>query len=130
VPFLHGLQCAAVYSSPFARALATVRPYCIEEHLPLVELERLGESTADETLPQVRDRMVGVVSGLADAHPAQTILVCTHGGNLWGLLTAVDASFGYEQYHQLGTPDMRLLHWQGRSGMLDEEFRFTGLPDQ
>jgi len=49
---------------------------------------------------------------------------------MWGLLTAVDASFGYDQYRKLGTPDMRLLHWYGGTGTLDTEFRFNGLSEQ
>ena len=128
VPLLRTLRCAAVYTSPFARAVDTIRPYAIADGRPIVEVLLLAESGADESLPQVRDRMVRVVSSLADSHPDQAVLVCTHGGNMWGLLAAVDISFGYEQYRKLGTPDMRLLRWQGTRGMLDEQFRLPGLP--
>lgn len=124
VPYLRGLGCAAVYSSPFARAVGTVLPYCTAEAVPMYMLESLAESKADETLVQVRDRMVRVVSVIADSHPGKAVLVCTHGGNMWGLLTASDASFSYEQYRELGTPDMRLLRWSGVTGILDSGFRF------
>ena len=127
VQYLRELRCTAVYCSPFARAVATVRPYCAAEGCLLHELERLAESGADETLLQVRDRMVEVVSEIAGSHPGQAVLVCTHGGNIWGLLTAVDASFGYEQYRRLDAPDIRLLRWHGGIGTLDTEFVFDGL---
>lgn len=47
---------------------------------------------------------------------------------MWGLLTAVDSSFGCDQYRKLGTPDMRLLHWDGMKGLLDLQFRFSEPP--
>ena len=130
VPYLRGLGCAAVYTSPFARAVATIRPYCTAEAVPLHMQEDLAESKADETVMQVRNRMVLVVSGVAKSHPGQAVLICTHGGNMWGLLTAVDSSFDFEQYQKLGTPDMRLLHWHGVTGTLDYQFHFDGLQGQ
>jgi len=128
IPYLKALGIDAVYSSPFSRALETVRPFCEAAGLSPAHREDLGESAAEELLPQVRDRMVAATRSIAPQHPGQTVLLCTHGGTMWGLISHFDEAFGYEQYCQIGTPDMRRLIYSGTPGALDDDFSFDLAP--
>ena len=127
VPYLEALHLDAVYSSPFARALASVSPFCEAAGVSPILREDLGESTSEELLPQVRERMVAATESIAPQHPGQTLLLCTHGGCMWGLISHFDESFGYEQYRRIGTPDMRRLICStapAESAELDGSFSF------
>lgn len=124
IAYLGALDIDAVYSSPFTRALESVRPFCAAAGLSPTPREDLGESTSEELLPQVRERMVAAVKDISLQHPGQTALLCTHGGTMWGLISHFDESFGYEQYRRIGTPDMRRLIFCAASEQLDGDFRF------
>lgn len=124
VPYLDTLQLTAVYTSPFVRAVQTIRPFCHASGMPAVEREDLRESGADELLPQVRERMVCAVQSIVDAHPGDRLLVCTHGGNIWGLISHFDSSFDYDDYRQIRSPDLKRFLYTPRGSRLDGEFRF------
>jgi len=125
VPYLNTLGLAAVYTSPFRRAVQTVQPFCEASGLSAVEREDLRESAEDEPLPQVRSRMVRAIQSITDAHPGDHVLVCTHGGTLWGLISHFDSRFGYEDYRQIRCPDMKRFVYTGYNGRLDEKFSFN-----
>lgn len=121
--WLVGRGIGAVYTSPFRRAMETVEPFCRTADLQAQVLETLRESTKDELLPEVRTRMVSVVQRIVDASPGGKVVVCTHGGTLWGLISHCDPEFGYDQYRQLGTPDVKRFVYDGESAGYDPEFR-------
>jgi 2,3-bisphosphoglycerate-dependent phosphoglycerate mutase len=121
--WLAGKGIDAVYTSPFRRAMETVEPFCRTADLQAQVLENLRESTKYELLPEVRTRMVETVQHIVDANPGERVVVCTHGGTLWGLISHLDPEFGYDQYRQLGTPDVKRFVLDGDSARYDPEFR-------
>jgi 2,3-bisphosphoglycerate-dependent phosphoglycerate mutase len=124
VSYLTALQLSAVYTSPFVRAVQTIQPFCQASGISASEREDLRESGADELLPQVRERMVGAVQSIIDAHSGDQVLVCTHGGNLWGLISHFDSAFDYEDYRQIRSPDLKRFLYTTRDSRLDGEFSF------
>jgi len=117
-----GIQ--VVYTSPFKRVLQTVEPFCITTGIRPVINEALRESERDEEFPQVRQRMIVAVKEIAEIHPGKRIVLCTHGGTLWGLISYFDNSFGYEDYQKIGSPDVkRFVFGEGR-GHFDDGFSY------
>ena len=51
------------------------------------------------------------------------LVVCTHGGTSWGLISSFDPDFGYEQYKEVGSPDINRFVYEGDRGIYDAEFR-------
>ena len=127
IAYLSNLDLTAVYTSPFKRAVQSVTPFCQAVGLTPVEREDLGESGHDEQLPEVRARLIGALSDIAEQHVGERVLVCTHGGCLWGAISHFDENFGYEDYRKIGTPDMRKFVFAANSQNLDTEFVFCGL---
>lgn len=125
VGYLKGLGVEVVYSSPFQRTLETVEPFCRATGTALAVREDLGESAADEPFEEVRARMVRAVTAIVRAHPGRKILVCTHGGTLWALLSHFNPKFGYDAYRRIGCPDMRRIVYAGTEGRLDTAFQFN-----
>jgi 2,3-bisphosphoglycerate-dependent phosphoglycerate mutase len=124
VPYLSALGITTAYTSPFQRAVESVTPFCKAEGLTPVEREDLGESGEDEKFPDVRSRLIQALSSVADNHVGEQILVCTHGGCLWGAISYFDESFEYEDYRKIRTPDMRKFVFGGEAPWLDSEFVF------
>ena len=144
---LSGLDIACVCSSPFARAVATVRPFCEARQLP-IEIEpdlrerRLSEPRTEHFQEPLRHswedfdyalpggessrtcqrRIVDCVTRLASSHPG-TLLLGSHGNALALFLNALDPTFGWEGWKAMRNPDLfkvdldRTLSW-------DRAFRF------
>ena len=129
VPYLSSLGLIAVYTSPFKRAVDSVAPFCRAANLMSVEWEDLRESGEDEQLPEVRSRLILALSSIVEVNPGRRVLACTHGGCLWGVISYFDASFGYEEYRKIRTPDMRRIVFGEGPPRLDSEFVFDGLVD-
>ena len=106
VPVLAGFGVQAAYSSPYRRAVLTVAPFCRASDVPLQLRDDLRESAADEELCAVRARMASTTDAIAAAHPGQSVVVCTHGGCVWGLITRFEPEFGYEEYRRIRCPDL------------------------
>ncbi len=122
VPSLQKLECSIVYSSPFKRALETVAPYCAATGTPKKVRENLSESLEKETLDQVRERMVAAATEIVETHSGKNVLICTHGGTMWGLLSHYDNSFGLKQYQQIGNPDLRKIIFTKEKTWIDSTF--------
>ena len=60
----------------------------------------------------------------AETNAGETVLLCTHGGILFALISAFDSTFGYEDYLKIGNPDLKRFVYTGKSGLLDRGFRF------
>ena len=124
VPILSQLDIAAVYTSPFRRAVETVAPFCENAGLIAMERDDLAESGQEEELTRVRSRLMGAIGSIAEAHDNTHVLVCTHGGCLWGVISHFDHSFGFEDYRCLGSPDMRRIAYEAGVPRLDQHFKF------
>jgi probable phosphoglycerate mutase len=89
------LKPAAVYSSPYRRALETARTISDDVHVDerLIEMDMelgaLGELDFKELPPSVIDRMSAAIDDIAQAHPAGRVIVVTHGAAMIMFLTHV-----------------------------------------
>jgi 2,3-bisphosphoglycerate-dependent phosphoglycerate mutase len=127
---LHDLAVDAVYSSPYERAQATVRPFAIAAGLSVRVDDRLRErvlsdrdledrwdhvrrSFADpdhrapggESLNQTAQRAIAALTDIAAAGhrlPA----VSSHRNLVASVLRSMDTAFGFEQLLALRTPDL------------------------
>jgi 2,3-bisphosphoglycerate-dependent phosphoglycerate mutase len=116
------LQIDAVCTSPYLRARQTVEPFCQQAGMLAIIHEDLGESGADEELEQVCQRMARALDRIAAAHAGQRLLVCTHGGCMWGALKRFCPDFGHQQYRAIGCPELRRICYTGAVPRLDLEF--------
>ena len=127
---LHDLAPDAVYSSPYLRAHATVRPFAISAALPVGLDERLRErvlsdrdledrldhirrsfaepdyrAPGGESLNQTAQRAIAALTDIAAAGhrlPA----VSSHRNLIASVLRSMDAAYGFEQLLDLRTPDL------------------------
>lgn len=125
VPYLSSLGITVVHTSPFKRAVESVTPFCKAKGLTPIEREDLGESGDDEEFPAVRARLMQALSSIAESHVGERVLVCTHGGCLWGAIANFDEDFGYEDYRKIRTPDMRRFVFGDGEPRLDADFEFN-----
>ncbi len=144
---LSGLDIARVCSSPFVRAVATVRPFWEARQLPIEIEPDLRERTLsaqridnfeeplrrswedfDYALPggessrTCRRRIVDCVTRLASSH-AGTLLVSSHDNALALFLNALDPSFGWEGWKAMGNHDLFKVDFDGTLRW-DRAFRF------
>jgi 2,3-bisphosphoglycerate-dependent phosphoglycerate mutase len=127
---LHELAPDAVYSSPYERAHATVRPFANSAGLPVGLDDRLRErvlsdgdledrldhirrsfaepdyrAPGGESLNQTTQRAIAALTDIAVAGhrlPA----VSSHRSLIASVLRSMDTAFGFEQWHDLATPDL------------------------
>lgn len=123
-PFLQTLNLSAVYTSPFQRAISTVEPFCVSSNLLYTIEDELREGVATEPIPAVQERISSVILAKARLHPRQSILLCTHGGVFFGMLSYFNPALGYEDYLKIRNPDIRRITFQDDSLKLDESFIF------
>jgi 2,3-bisphosphoglycerate-dependent phosphoglycerate mutase len=129
----------AVYTSPYARAVATVAPFAKRTGLPLTTDQRLRERLLAE--PEVDDWLDHIRRSFDDANhrapggesmnqvQARTLralaeinarrhrlpVVASHGGLISAVLQAVDPTFGFKGWQGLANPDLFELDFdQGR----------------
>jgi 2,3-bisphosphoglycerate-dependent phosphoglycerate mutase len=124
VPILAGLGLSAVYTSPFRRALDSAKPFCDANGIKASRWVDLREGAEGEELPQIRSRMMAALHTIGEAEDGASVLICTHGGCLWGVISNFDSDFGYEDYRRLGCPDMRRVVYEAGVPHLDQEFTF------
>lgn len=87
-------------------------------------VDDLKESAEDESLDLVRKRVVASVRSIVETNAGETVLLCTHGGILFAVISAFDSTFGYEDYLKIGNPDLKRFVYTGKSGLLDQGFHF------
>jgi 2,3-bisphosphoglycerate-dependent phosphoglycerate mutase len=120
----------AIYSSPYERACATVRPFAVLVGLPMTLDDRLRErvlsdhdledwldhlrrSFADsnyrapggESLNQAQSRAVAALADIAITGHRLPVVV-SHGNLIASVLHSMDASFGFAQWQQMRNPDL------------------------
>ncbi len=139
IPVLVELPISAVYSSPFPRAIDTVRPFADQVGLPVNLVEDLRErrlSSSMAPLPQwramlkkawaefdwappggesntqCRHRMSASLRGLAAAHPGEAVLAASHGNAIALFLNSIDPSFGFAEWAAVRNPDLFLVTYR------------------
>ena len=134
VPQLVKLGIDAIYSSPFPRAIDTVRPFADQQGLPIRVRHDLRERKwTDDWLPDAyiqsaiaktwedfqfafpdgessaacQLRVVAAVTDIVGKHPGETLLVSSHGSALSLLLNQIDRSYGFnESFFTMKNPDL------------------------
>ena len=137
---LKRLQIDAIFSSPYARAKATVAPYAqgvgLQVRVTAALRERkLTEESRDDWLALLQQswsdfnfalprcessadcqrRMHACLAQLAADHRGQTLLVCSHGNAIALYLHGIDDTFGFEAWAAMKNPDLfRITYETGR----------------
>jgi len=127
---LHDLAPDAVYSSPYERAHATVRPFTISAGLSVGLDDRLRErvlsdrdlddrldhvrrsfaepdyrAPGGESLNQTKQRAIAALTDIAAAGHRPPA-VSSHRNLIASVLRSMDTAFGFEQWQDLRTPDL------------------------
>jgi 2,3-bisphosphoglycerate-dependent phosphoglycerate mutase len=130
VAWLRDLSPDAVYSSPYERAHATVRPFAVLAGLPVRLDDRLRErilsdhdledwldhmrrsfaepnyrAPGGESLNQAQSRAVAALADIAAAGHRLPAVV-SHGNLIAAILRSMDAAFGFAQWQGLRNPDL------------------------
>jgi 2,3-bisphosphoglycerate-dependent phosphoglycerate mutase len=137
---LKRLRIDAIFSSPYARAKATVEPYAQVVGLRVrftaaLRERKLTEDSRDDwltilqkswsdfsfTLPRgessadCQRRMHACLAKLAAYHRGQTLLVCSHGNVIALYLHSIDDAFGFEAWAAMRNPELfRITYDAGR----------------
>lgn len=146
-----GLGIDAIYSSPYKRAISTVKPFAIEsglpilleegfrelnavnEYLPPADFQALSEkmwsdvtfsSKDGESLRECQLRFMAAMNKIAKEHAGKTILICTHGMPLGAILKVFDDAFGYDDWARVKMPDVFKLVSDNETGRWDKSYTF------
>lgn len=68
---------------------------------------------------------MNAVTSIVDSTPKGNLLVCTHGGCTWGVISFFKPTFDYEDYKLIRTPDVFRIIYDDGEPSLDEGFRFN-----
>lgn len=121
-----------VISSPYKRAVDTVKHFVDGRNLPIETVDDFRERTVDsvwiedfetfcknqwddfsykladgETLAEVQERNVRALMGVLEKYPNKNIVIGSHGTALGVILNYFDKSFGYDGYTKIRT----LMPW-------------------
>lgn len=122
-----------IISSPFLRAIQTIKPFAENKSIEIEMDSRLSERVLSTTFfpdwmdklettfndmdlkyeggessNEARSRIVEVVNGIVESGSENTIIVA-HGGIISLLLNHYDKNFDFEQWKTLSNPDVYLL---------------------
>ena len=147
VPRLQRLAVDAIYSSPFPRAIDTVRPFASQTGLPIHMHQDLRErKLAADNLPDFRgvirqtwqnfgfappggesnaacqERIVAVVESLAKQHQDSTLLTVSHGNAIALYLNRADPAFGFDQWEAMRNPDVFKITVSGGEHVWDADW--------
>jgi 2,3-bisphosphoglycerate-dependent phosphoglycerate mutase len=141
VPFLDQFEFDAVFSSPFKRALDTIKPYAAYKSCHILTDERLTErilsaenhpdwlSMLERTYKDEHLKYPGGESSFeakerirtfladAEANSYSNLLVVTHGNLLSLLINMFDSSFGFGEWKLLSNPDVYLINTSSKSSV-------------
>ncbi|MED1092272.1 histidine phosphatase family protein [Bacillus paramycoides] len=124
------LQIDYIISSPFVRAIDSIRPYALQANLPVQEDERLAERilstvsmddwlqkleytfsdidiafSGGESTKQAMDRAISLIQEVLKLEHDTTLLV-THGNLLTLVLKHFDHTIGFGEWKALTNPDI------------------------
>lgn len=148
---LNDLGITVIYSSPFKRAISTVKPIAEKLDLPIlleegfreliatrdllspVEFQELTQKMWDdltysekgaESMRECQLRFMQALNKIAKEHVGETILVCTHGTPLGAVLKVMDKGFGYDEWTKIKMPDVYKLVSNGTEGKWDKGYKY------
>ncbi|WP_131925131.1 histidine phosphatase family protein [Hazenella coriacea] len=131
--YFQDIQVDKIISSPYVRAIETIRSMATQKKIPIELDERLVErklceedrsdwyerlkdsfENLDLTLPggessRVAMRRVGEVFQELVDHSCQTTILVSHGNLLTLLLKNIDSSYGFIHWKEMTNPDVFLL---------------------
>ncbi|MDM5236608.1 MULTISPECIES: histidine phosphatase family protein [Bacillus cereus group] len=124
------LQIDHIISSPFVRAIDSIRPYALQTKLSIQEDERLAERvlsdapmddwmqklestftnidiafSGGESTKQAMDRAISLIQDILKLEHDTTLLI-THGNLLTLILKHFDSTIGFSEWKTLTNPDM------------------------
>lgn len=145
VPVLSRLEIEAIYSSPYRRALETVKPFARHSEIGIVVHESLREQetrltggepdfranirqmwadfhstpTSGEPAISCQTRVVAAISEIGGLCSDKTVLVSSHGNAIALFLNHLDAGIGYEEWRRIKNPDLFKIELSGRDFLWD-----------
>lgn len=130
--FLLDKNVSAILTSPYRRALDTVRPFAETVRLPIRHVQNFRERKVDsewiddfdafsrrqwadfdfhldggESLREVQERNIAALEEALREHEGQTIVIGGHGTAISTILNHYDPSFGYDQFESI----RRIMPW-------------------
>lgn len=130
--FLRDKEISAVFSSPYRRAVDTIKPFAEEARLPIEHVHDFRERRIDsvwiedfdafcrrqwadfdfhltdgESLREVQTRNVAALERLLHTHAGQRIVIGGHGTAISTVLNHYDPSFGHAQFEAI----RRVMPW-------------------
>lgn len=134
--FLSLFKVDRIISSPFLRAVETIKPFSQKTTIEIVTDERLAERVLSansmpdwfeklkvtfsdmdlkyeggESSKEAMDRIVQAVNELVRSDAESSVIV-THGNIMSLLLNFYNKSFGFDEWQQLSNPDVFRLHFK------------------
>jgi 2,3-bisphosphoglycerate-dependent phosphoglycerate mutase len=144
-------QIDAVFSSPYARAKATIEPFAqavgLQVHVLATLRERkLTEGHWDDWLALLQQawsdfslalphgessydcqqRVCQCLAQLAADHRGQTLLVCSHGNAIALYLNSIDQAFGFEAWAVMQNPDVFRITYDAGKPLWHKSFKLRG----
>lgn len=124
--FLMDKRIDVVLSSPFKRAMDTVRDFAERNNLEIIPVEKFRERRVDsewiedfnsfskrqwedfgyklsdgECLREVQERNIAAISSVIEKHKGKNVVVGSHGTALSTIINFYDKSFGYQQFDEI-----------------------------
>jgi 2,3-bisphosphoglycerate-dependent phosphoglycerate mutase len=143
------LSVNTLWSSPFVRAVETLRPYAtarqlrIKEHPNLRERKLCPPDRTDwsallerawkefdfalsdcESSRMAQRRMLDSVTQIAESHPGKAVAIASHGNAIGLLLNHLDPTFGFSEWKAMRNPDVFRLKCDGVVLTWDKSFTF------
>lgn len=137
--FLYDKQINSIVSSPYKRAVDSIKPLAKRLNLPINEDNRLGERVLSslerddylemlensfkdldicyeggESSRQAMNRAIGVIEDVLKGS-ANNIVIATHGNLMSLILKHYEPSFGFKEWKSLSNPDVYCLKFEGDS---------------
>jgi 2,3-bisphosphoglycerate-dependent phosphoglycerate mutase len=124
--YLKDKQIDAVFSSPYKRAVDTVKDFADQFHLPIITMEDFRERKIDngwitdysgyvekqwqdfsykleggESLQEVQDRNISAINRLLEEYRDKNIVIGSHGVAASTVMNYYDSTFGYQQFNSI-----------------------------
>jgi len=138
---LAGAGIGVIVSSPYRRAIDTVRPLAARLHSTIIirrdlRERKLCEGMRDDWQELIKrawsdfsfalsgcesgfacqKRVLACLAGLATEYAGQKVAVCSHGNAIGLLLNSIDRTFGYANWQSMKTPDVFRIDWDAGRG--------------
>ena len=137
VSSLEALGINGCISSPYLRAVRTVKPFAVHSGLEILKESGLRERKLSETLipnwleilqrawsdfdfalpgaessRQCQQRMVQSIKAWLSQKPGKTLVFSSHGNAIALFLNALDPKVGFEEWKGLRNPDIIRVEWR------------------